>query len=153
QTRASYAVEADRLARHGIASLAFDKRGTGESTGDWHLADFDVLAEDVLAGVQWLRRHPRIRPDKVGLLGISQAGWIIPLAASRCQDIAFIVPISGGAVMPAEQDLWHRRQDLEFLGVPERFIEIQRKVTTMAFDWQRRHKVGSMPIPNPFADD
>src|SRR5262249_11200724 len=101
QTRASYAVEVDRLARHGIASLAFDKRGTGESAGDWHLADFDVLAEDVLAGVQLLRRHPRIRPDKVGLLGGSQAGWVIPLAASRCEDIAFIVLFSGGAVMPA----------------------------------------------------
>lgn len=81
--RDTYLVEADLLARHGIASLGFDKRGCGESTGDWHPVDFDVLADDVLAAVQCLRRDPRIRADKVGLFGISQAGWIIPLAASR----------------------------------------------------------------------
>jgi len=103
--------------------------------------------------VQFLRRDERIRPDKVGLLGISQAGWVIPLAASRSQDIAYIVPISGGAVMPAEQELWRQRQNLQFLGVPERFIEVERRVAAMAYDWQRRNQVGTLPLPNPFADD
>jgi dienelactone hydrolase len=151
--REYYALEADRFARHGIASLSFDKRGSGESTGNWQQADFGVLADDVLAAVQFLRRDGRIRPDKVGLLGISQAGWIIPLAASRSEDVAFIVPISGGAVMPAEQELWRQRQNLQYMGVPERFIEVERRVAAMAYEWQRRNQVGSMPIPNPFADD
>jgi dienelactone hydrolase len=152
-TRAAGVVEADRFARHGIASLAFDKRGAGESTGDWRQADFDVLAEDVLAGVRFLRRDGRIRADKIGLWGISQAGWVIPLAAVRSADVAFIIPISGGAVTPAEQELWRHRQNLEFLGVRERFIEVERKAAAMAYDWQRRHQLGRLPIPNPFADD
>src|SRR5262249_18129472 len=59
----------------------------------------------------------------------------------------------GGAVMPAEQELWRQRQNLQFLGVPERFIEVERKAAAMAYDWQRRNQVGSMPLPNPFADD
>jgi len=144
---------ADRLARSGIASLAFDKRGSGASTGDWRQADFGILADDVLAGVQSLRRNPRIRADKVGLFGISQAGWIIPLAASRSKDVAFVVPVSGGAVTPAEQELWRQRQNLEFLGVAERFINVERKAAAMAYDWQRRNQLGSMLLPNPFTDD
>jgi dienelactone hydrolase len=151
--RGTMVIEADRFARHGIATLAFDKRGSGESSGDWRRADFDDLVDDVLAGVAFLRRDKRIRADKVGLWGISQAGWIIPLAASRSRDVAFIVPISGAAVTPAEQEVWRQRQNLTFLGVPERFIELHRKGVMMAYQWHRRHQLGSMPIPNPFADD
>jgi dienelactone hydrolase len=152
-TRGQYSFDVDRFARQGIAVLAFDKRGCGESTGNWRLVDFDVLADDVLAGVQLLRRDRRLRPDKIGLWGISQAGWIIPLAASRSEDVAFIVPISGGAVMPAEQELWRQRQNLTFLKVPERFLDLERKVATLGYDWERQIRLGRMPIPQPFADD
>jgi dienelactone hydrolase len=152
-TRSQYPDEADRFARHGIAVLAFDKRGGGESTGDWRKADFDELAGDVLAAVGHLRRDRRIRADKIGLWGISQAGWVIPLAASRSQEVAFIVPISGGAVTPAEQELWRQRQNLEFLGVPERFIDLERRAAMLAYDWERLNRLGRMPIPQPFQDD
>jgi dienelactone hydrolase len=152
-TRDFHNVEADLFARHGIASLAADKRGAGESTGDWRLVDFDVLAGDALAGVEFVRRDPRIRANQVGLWGISQAAWIIPLAAARSADVAFIVPISGGAVSPAEQELWRQRQNLRFLSVPERFIELERMAASMAYDWQRQNQLGRMPIPNFFADE
>jgi dienelactone hydrolase len=151
--RESYAVEADRFAREGIATLAYDKRGSGASTGDWRQVGFDELAEDVLAGVRFLRQDKRIRADQVGLFGISQAGWIIPLAASRSPDVAFLVPVSGAAVTPAEQELWRQRQNLQYLGVPVRFIEAERKSTAMAYDWQWRFQSGLLPLPNPFADD
>jgi hypothetical protein len=152
-TRGQYAPEADRFARHGIAVLAFDKRGCGQSTGNWRRADFDDLAGDVLAAVRHLRVHSRIRGDRIGLWGISQAGWVIPLAASRSEDVAFIVPISGAAVTPAEQELWRQRQNLQSLGVPERFIDLERKAAALGYDWQRENRLGRMPIPQPFADD
>jgi pimeloyl-ACP methyl ester carboxylesterase len=140
-TRGQYPFEADRFARQGIAVLAFDKRGAGESTGNWRLADFDVLAEDVLAGVHYLRQDRRIRADKIGLWGISQAGWIIPLAAAGSEEVAFIVPVSGGAVTPAEQEVWRQPQNLEYLQVPERFIDLDRKVATLGYDWERLNRV------------
>jgi dienelactone hydrolase len=152
-TRDSYRVNADLFARGGVACLYYDKRGAGESTGDWRAVDFDVLAEDVLAGVRFMQAQPRVRADKVGLWGVSQAGWIIPLAASQSNDVAFVVPVSGGAVMPAEQEVWRHRQNLLFLGVSERFIEAGRKASVMAYDWQRRNQTGRSPIPNVFADD
>jgi dienelactone hydrolase len=152
-TRWHYAVEIDRFARGGLATLAFDKRGVGGSTGDWRRADFDDLAEDVLAGVRFLRRDRRVHADRVGLWGISQAGWVLPLAAARSAEVAFIIPVSGAAVTPAEQELWRHRQNLEFLGVPGRFVEFERRAAAMGYDWQRRHQLGQMPIPNFFADD
>ncbi len=151
--RDAYRVNADMFARGGVACLMYDKRGSGESTGDWRTVDFDVLAEDVLAGVHFMQSQPRVRADKIGLWGVSQAGWIIPLAASQSNDVAFIVPVSGGAVTPAEQEVWRHRQNLLFLGVPERFIEAGRKSSVMAYDWQRRNQTGRSPIPNVFADD
>src|SRR5262249_29580497 len=81
------------------------------------------------------------------------AGWIIPLAASRSEDVAFIVPISGGAVTPAEQELWRQRQNLEYLRVGERFIDLERKVAMLGYDWERQIRLGHMPIPQPFSDD
>jgi dienelactone hydrolase len=152
-TRVQYPIEVDQFTRHGIATLAFDKRGVGESTGDWHRADFDVLADDVLAGVRFLRHDLRIRADKIGLWGVSQAGWVIPLAAARSEDVAFVVPISGAAVTPAAPELWRQRQNLEFLGVPARFIELERRTAALAYDWEHQIRLGRMPIPQPFADD
>src|SRR5262249_48061500 len=128
-------------------------RGTGESTGDWRQSDFDDLADDVLAGVQLLRRDRRIRADKVGLWGVSQAGWGIAVAAARSTDVAVLIPVSGGAVTPGGQELWRHDQALTFLGVPPRFRELERRAAAMAYDWQRRHQVGSLPLPNPFTDD
>jgi hypothetical protein len=55
--------------------------------------------------------------------------------------------------MPAEQELWRQRQNLEYLRVPERFIEMERKVAMLSYDWERQYRLGRMPIPEPFGDD
>lgn len=87
----------------GIAALLYDKRGVGQSTGDWHVASFEELADDALAGVRLLQRRADVNPRQVGLQGVSQGGWIAPLAAARARDVAFVVTISAAGVPPAEQ--------------------------------------------------
>jgi hypothetical protein len=57
----------------------YDKRGVGGSTGDWNTASFDDLAGDVVAAVEYLETRGDIDHGQIGLLGISQAGWIMPL--------------------------------------------------------------------------
>jgi pimeloyl-ACP methyl ester carboxylesterase len=141
---------ADRFARAGIACLSFDKRGTGNSTGDWRQADFDLLADDVVAAVDALRRRPDIRPDQIGLWGVSQAGWVIPVAANKSNHIAFCIPVSGGAVSPAEQELWRRTQYLQFLGCDRRLLEAMRRGVAMHFQWEQLYKAGKFPIPPLF---
>lgn len=88
--------------RMGMAVLAFDKRGVGESTGTYVAIDTDdsverlgELAADVEHGVRWLAAQPGIDRSAIGLLGGSQAGWIMPLAASREPLVRFIVAGAG----------------------------------------------------------
>lgn len=94
---------AEAYARRGIAALAFDKRGTGKSQGDWERAGFATLADDVAAGVRYLKTRPDIRPDRIGLTGSSQAGWIMPMAATRVPDIRFIQHRSAASPMGVRQ--------------------------------------------------
>jgi hypothetical protein len=106
------------LIRHGIAVLGYDKRGVGESTGDWNTATYEDLAGDVLAAVEYVKTRPDIDPAQIGLLGISQAGWIMPLAAVRTKDVAFLISISGAGVTPAETTIDQARNELTMTGMP-----------------------------------
>ena len=106
------------LIRHGIAVLGYDKRGVGESTGDWNAATYEDLAGDVLAAVGYVKTRPDIDPAQIGLLGISQAGWIMPLAAVRTKDVAFLISISGAGVTPAETTIDQARNELTMTGMP-----------------------------------
>src|SRR5215471_8008396 len=86
----------------GFAVLRFDKRGVGESTGQFVFVGtkdspwvFPQLASDVAAGVRFLRTRHEIDGRRIGLFGASQAGWILPIAARDLGDIAFMVLWSG----------------------------------------------------------
>ena len=85
-------------AYHGIAYLSFDKRGAGKSTGDWREAGISELADDVLAGVRFLRQRKDIDPDQIGIEGDSEGGWIAPVVATRDPRIKFIVTVAGPAL-------------------------------------------------------
>jgi len=87
----------------GVATFVYDKRGTGRSGGEFTML-FDVLAGDVLAAVDRLRSHPKIDPDRIGLAGYSQGGWIAPLAASRDPRIRFVLVGYGMLESPARED-------------------------------------------------
>jgi len=86
-----FAVIADYLTRQGLAVLRYDKRGIGESTGSLRKATTLNLAEDVEASIQFLRNHPNIQSNNIGLIGHSEGGIIAPMVASRDQAISFIV--------------------------------------------------------------
>jgi uncharacterized protein len=90
------------LVRHGVAVFSYDKRGVGESTGDWNTASLEDLAGDVVAAFAYLKTRSDIDHAQVGLLGVSQAGWIMPLAAARAKDLAFLISVSGGGVVVGE---------------------------------------------------
>ena len=105
-TRDALLQRAQLLLRMGIAVLLYDKRGTGESQGDWRSASFEELATDAVAALHYLKARPDIDRAKIGVVGHSQAGWIIPIIADRDPQIAFAVVASGGGVSPEEQELF-----------------------------------------------
>lgn len=94
---------ADFFALNGVAALIYDKRGCGRSTGDLSAFTYDDLAGDALAGLELLKKRPDINPHQIGLWGTSQGGYIVPLAASHCGDVAFIISVSGPGVTPEAQ--------------------------------------------------
>jgi uncharacterized protein len=109
----------------GYAVLAYDKRGTGGSTGDWKQADFAVLATDVLAGVRSLAGRPDIRADRIGLWGASQAGWIMPLVAAQApSEIAYLIVHAGSGTTVRQEGVLYIRQELRFAGLPEASVAI-----------------------------
>lgn len=98
------------LVRRGIAVLAYDKRGNGQSKGNYpgeqaSSQTIDTLARDAQAAAAFLAAQPEIDARRVGLVGGSQAGWIIPLAASRAP-VSWSLIESGPVVSVGESDFF-----------------------------------------------
>jgi pimeloyl-ACP methyl ester carboxylesterase len=104
---------AEEFTKLGLASLIFDKRGSGSSGGSWLTASLDDLASDALAAVEFVKRLENVDSQRVGFWGVSQAAWVATLAACRSQDIAFMVLISGGGASPHESELFSYRKAFE----------------------------------------
>lgn len=111
--RAQLTQEAEAFARAGIVTLIHDKR-TDYSRSH---RDYSDLANDALAGVQVLRGLPDVDPAKVGLWGLSEGGWVAPLAASRSADVAFLITIGGSGLSPARTQAWNLNNRLSRNGV------------------------------------
>jgi dipeptidyl aminopeptidase/acylaminoacyl peptidase len=110
---------ADYLARHGVAVLLPDKRGSGKSGGDWLTSTFDDYADDALAALEEMRHLDTIDPRRIGLISLSQGGWVIPLAADKSENVRFIVSLSGSTVTPYETMRHEVSHDIRDGGVPE----------------------------------
>lgn len=103
---------ARRFAVQGIAALVYDKRGVGASEGTYEEAhsvggpNISLLADDAVAALGALGvRQPGV---PLGLAGISQAGWIVPLAAERTRLAAFLVLWSGPVCKVSEEDIYSK---------------------------------------------
>ncbi len=106
-----YRRTAEHFVRMGFAVLSLDKRGIGESSGDWRVMGFEDFAADAAAAVEYVQARPEVDARRVGMWGISQAGWILPLAARASDGLAFVVVVSaaGTGVTPGVQNLFDIR--------------------------------------------
>lgn len=107
------------FAEHGVAALAYDKRGVGESTGDFRKIVFMDLTRDGIAGIQLLKARRDIDASQIGAWGLSQGGWLGPLAATQSPDIHWVIAVSGPGVSPGEQMIVYYANELRRGGVPE----------------------------------
>jgi len=104
---------AKRLAKEGIAVFTYDKRGVGESGGVYvgpsvgtnniDTANLTLLAQDANAAAETFQTYLKDKKIPIGLVGFSQAGWIIPIAASKNPQIEFMVLFSGPTITTLEQ--------------------------------------------------
>jgi dipeptidyl aminopeptidase/acylaminoacyl peptidase len=107
------------FAAEGIAALAYDKRGVGESGGDFRKVPFMELCEDGLGAIKYLKSRKEIDAKRIGVWGLSQGGWLGPLAASRSADVAFVIAVSGPGVSPGEQMIVYYANELRGQGMDE----------------------------------
>jgi uncharacterized protein len=114
---------ADYFAQHAIATLVYDKRGTGSSGGDYRDESFNDFAADALAGIRLLQSRREIDPKKTGLYGRSHGGMVAPLAASRSKDVAFIINVSGAGVSPHQQMTYQAEAEMRRDGFSETDIK------------------------------
>ncbi|NBE99237.1 alpha/beta hydrolase [Nonomuraea sp. KC401] len=106
--------EAVAFARQGLSVLIYDKRSEGYSLFDRSYAQ---LAEDALGAVGALRSRPGVDPGKVGALGFSEGGWVVPMAAARSTDIAFVILVGANGLSPLRQQTWAVAAGLRKAGV------------------------------------
>ncbi len=124
-----FAVIADALARKGIATLRYDDRGYGESTGDAVNCTTKDLMYDALSGINLLRQ----RFNRVGVLGHSEGGTIaMMLAADKQAD--FIVSLAGMAISGKELLLKQNRHTLFAAVIPEKTVEDYCRILSSVFD-------------------
>ena len=90
------------LRARGYAVLRYDKRGVGQSTGTYRglsaansVAQVDELAGDMAAAVAFLATRPGIDGRRLGLMGTSQAGWIMVAAAGKTPLVRFTIAVTG----------------------------------------------------------
>lgn len=93
-----FLVLADYLTRQGLAVLRVDDRGTGKSTGSAKNATSQDFAEDVKAGIAYLKTRKCVDPSRIGLIGHSEGGMIAPMVAAESRDVAFIVLMAGTGI-------------------------------------------------------
>jgi hypothetical protein len=94
----------------GVGVVTFDRRGEGKSTGDATRGRFDLQADDALAVLR------AVDAERVGLWGISQGGWIGPIAAAQSDEVAFLVLVASTGVTPSEQMMYAVERQLRLAG-------------------------------------
>ena len=84
----------DAFVSAGVAILSWDKPGVRRSSGNWLNQSMQDRAVELLLMVRLLKQRTDIDSKRVGLWGISQAGWVMPLAVSQSSEFAFMISVS-----------------------------------------------------------
>lgn len=114
-----FAVIADYLTRRGIVVLRYDDRGVGQSGGDFGTATGADFTRDALAAFDYLAARPEVAPKKAGIIGHSEGGTIVFMAAAQNPDVGFVVSLAGAAVRGDSILLRQNRGIMQAQGTPD----------------------------------
>ncbi len=121
-------VLADHLTRQGIAVLRYDKRGIKGSTGNYDQALTIDFAEDAEAALGFLASEPGIDPSRLGLLGHSEGGIIVPMVAARSSLPTFLVLLASPAVTGEELTRAQSEALAKAAGATPNALELERRL-------------------------
>lgn len=150
---------AHALAEAGVCVLFPDKRGSGGSGGDWRTVGFDALARDAVAAAREVARRCDLDLSRVGWVGLSQGGWIAPLAHRFAGDGAFVISVSSAAVAVFDQMAHEAMNTLASSGLgsgelveARRFLEAVRNHATGRLSWDGYAVLRDSLRTGPIAD-
>jgi pimeloyl-ACP methyl ester carboxylesterase len=106
-----FRVIADQMARDGIATLRYDDRGAGGSTGNLTTATTEDLAGDALAGVELLSQRAEVDRKRIGVFGHSEGAAVAAIAAAKAPDSVGFIVLMAGAAVPGQVVLRQQAQD------------------------------------------
>ena len=139
QPRDANRFDSHMYAEAGLASAIYDKRGVGESEGDWLQADIEDLARDAAAVAARLAEETGLRPDQIGFVGYSQGGWVGPVAAALHDDTAFVISIAGPGTTPREEGHWGSVRALRHAGYD---ADVQARASSILDAWDNGIRSG-----------
>ncbi len=83
------------LAKEGIHTMSWDKKGIGLSTGNWLSQSMSDRATEVIDAINYIESDSNYQFSTIGLIGFSQAGWVLPKVAVQSPNVDFIISCSG----------------------------------------------------------
>lgn len=119
----SYSLVINALLEKGIACFLSDKKGVGKSSGNWLKQSMQSRADEALAALSALEKRNEIDTKKIGYIGFSQAGWVIPKIAAMSDKPAFYIVV-GGAINWLQQSEYLTRTRLLSEGFAESDIQL-----------------------------
>lgn len=93
-----YAVLADHLTKKGMVVLRYDERGIGKTTGIFSEATTADFAEDASAGIDYLLSRSEVDKSKIGMIGHSEGGIVVPMVATTRKDIDFLILLAAPGI-------------------------------------------------------
>lgn len=118
QVRGGFRGWARLLAERGVASLIYDKRGAGQSTGNYDTATMHDLATDAIAVISFLGKRKEIDRNQIGVRGNSAGGWVAPIVANRSPiPLKFIITTVGPAESVRDQQIHVARYNMRRSGI------------------------------------
>lgn len=140
------------LRQRGAAVLALDPAPPGRD-GDWQSQTLEARAAATRAALAAGREQPEIDPARVGLMGLSQDGWVAALAAVEAGDaerrVSALVTVSGSGVTVAEQERYRIDRQLPAEG----FSVMETQLARSLLDRRIARLSGGHPPKAVFADE
>lgn len=118
-----FLVIADYLTRNGFAVLRYDKRGIGQSKGNFVRATVQDFAADAEAAITYLKTRKEVDKSAIGLIGHSEGGMVAPMVASKNRDVKFIVLMAAPGVQGTKIVLEQNRLSLESMNIEPENME------------------------------
>ncbi len=130
-----YRIIANTMVRNGMAVLLYDKRGVGESGGDFASALYRDFIIDAISAVYYLAGRDDIDSNNIGLQGNSEGGWFTPEVAYRTGQVAFIFNRVGPPLPWIENVIWEVHNDLLAAGIAESDVGKLEAVTRSRWEY------------------